>query len=110
VHAERIPRDDAVYLRLSGIVTDECTSDFDESLIDRSDYGRHVMLSLRDVILLNSSGIGMLLKLNRNIAQQGGKMVLLDVPANVRQVLQFMKLGNILPIAESEQKAREMLQ
>ena len=51
----------------------------------------------------------MLLKLNRSIKQEGGKMVLLDVPTGVRQVLQFMKLENLLPIAESEQKAQEML-
>jgi stage II sporulation protein AA (anti-sigma F factor antagonist) len=96
-------------LRFGGIVIDEGSQDLNASLLDASEYGRHILISLRNVTLLNSSGIGMLLKLRRAIHQQGGKMVLLDVPANVRQVIDFMKLGQILPIADSEQEAQEML-
>ena len=40
VHVERIARDDAIYLRLGGIVTDESTLEFDASLLDKSEYGR----------------------------------------------------------------------
>ena len=103
MHAERIARDDdAIYLRFGGVVTDENPPELDSSLLDPSEHGRHVLLSLRDVILLNSSGIGMLLSLSRSIKEQGGKMALLDVPPNVQQVLQFMKLGDLLPIADNE--------
>jgi anti-anti-sigma factor len=110
VHAERIARGgDTIYIRFGGIVTDEYRAELDPSLLDKSEYGRALLISLRDVILLNSSGIGMLLNLNRAMKEQGGKMILVDVPTGVRQVLQFMKLGEILRIADNEQKAEEML-
>jgi stage II sporulation protein AA (anti-sigma F factor antagonist) len=110
VRAERIPRGgDAIYLRLSGIVTDRNSNEFEPQLLDASEYGRHVLVSLRDVTLLNSSGIGMLLKAHREIQGQGGRLILLDLPANVRQVIDFMKLGKILQIADDEQMAQEML-
>jgi stage II sporulation protein AA (anti-sigma F factor antagonist) len=110
VHAQRIPRtDDAILLRFGGIVVDEGTQDLNSSLLDKSEYSRNILISMRDVTLLNSNGIGMLLKVRRAIQAQGGKMILLDVPVNVRQVIDFMKLGQILQIANSEQEARELL-
>jgi anti-anti-sigma regulatory factor len=110
VHVERIARDgDATYLRFGGIVTDDPRNDLDPGLVAPSDYGRGALLSLRDVTLLNSRGIGMLLKLNRAMKDAGGRMVLVDVPTSVQQVLRYMKLDDVLAIAGSEQEAEEML-
>jgi anti-anti-sigma factor len=110
VHVERIARDgNAIYVRFGGIVTDERQNELDSNVVAPSEYGGHAVLSLRDVILLNSRGIGMLLKLNRAMKDAGGRFVLVDVPVSVHQVLQYMKLDEVLRIARDEQEAEEML-
>jgi anti-anti-sigma factor len=110
VHVDRIAHDgDAIYLRFGGIVTDGHRDELDTNVMAPSQYGGRAMLSLRDVILLNSRGIGMLLKLNRAMKEAGGKMVLTEVPPSVQQVLQYMKLDEVLRIAGNEQEAEEML-
>ena len=103
MRVQRIDRDDGpIHLRFGGIVTDETSQESDSALLSSHEYGQQVLVSLRDVTLLNSSGIGMLLKMNRALHDQGGAMVVLDVPMSVRQVLDFMKLGKVLKIAENE--------
>jgi anti-anti-sigma factor len=110
VRVHRIARDEGpIYLRFGGIVTDESWHELDASLLSPDEYDQHVLVSLRDVTLLNSSGIGMLLKINRAMQTQGGMMILLDVPTAVRHVFDFMKLDKVLKIAENEQQAHEML-
>ncbi len=100
---------ETIVLRFSGILTDGNDQTLDVSLLDEHEYGRPILVSLRDVTLLNSSGIGMLLNLQRRVNQCGGKLVIQHVPAYVKSVLDFMKLGQMLRIAHSEQEAREML-
>jgi anti-anti-sigma factor len=111
VQVERIPRnDDQIQLRLAGVVVDDDRLLLDEQLLSCSHYNRHVLVSLRDVTLLNSQGIGLLLSVHRTLDASGGKMVLYEVPVHVRQVIDYMKLDHVLRIAGGQQQAEAMVQ
>lgn len=98
-----------VMLRLSGVVSDEREATPSFGVLEDQDYTRPLIVNLRDVTLLNSTGIGLLLSLNREAKEKGGKMVLMYVPSYVKQVLDYMRLGNVLMIAKNDQEASEML-
>jgi anti-anti-sigma factor len=110
VKVQRSETDDkTLLLRLTGVFSDERETKPDLGVLTSEDYARPLLVSLRDVTLLNSTGIGLLLNLNRQTKEHGGRLVLVNVPAYVRQVLDYMRLGNILLIAKTDQEASEML-
>lgn len=110
MRVERIESpNDAVILRFAGIVTDDSQRLLSPAELTEADFARRVLFCLRDVTLLNSTGIGFLLKLNKQVKDRGGKLILINLPPYVRQVIDFMKLAKVLSIAKSEAEAFEML-
>lgn len=101
--------DDAIVLRLAGVVVDDGRQVFDQAVLPDDDYARPIVVNLRDVTLLNSSGIGLLLRLQRSVKERGGKLVISNLSPQVRQAIDFMKLDKVLIIARDEQHAGEML-
>jgi anti-anti-sigma factor len=100
---------DTIELRFAGIIIDDAQAAAEGNYLNSADYGRRILFNLRDVRLLNSLGIGLLLQINRRVRTDGGKFVIFNVPPNVRQVINFMKLDQVLSIAASEHEAHEML-
>ena len=101
--------DGTMRIRLAGVVTDGRQTSLDDGGIGDSDYARPILVSFRDVTLLNSTGIGLLLQLNRRVRERGGQLVLHSLPPYIQQVISFMKLDKLLQIAKSEQEAHELL-
>ena len=99
----------AILLRLSGVVADIGQESLNANHFSEDDYANRILIGLRDVTLLNSTGIGFLLQLNRHVNRCGGQLVLHSLPPYVRQVIDFMKLDKVLRIAKGEQDARKML-
>ena len=67
-----------------------------------------VMLDMRQTTYIDSSAIGWLIGSHKAFKQQGGAMILHDVPASIRQMLDLLHVGKIVPIAKSAQDAREL--
>lgn len=101
--------DGAILVRLSGVVADVGQERLSISQFSEDDCAGPILIGLRDVTLLNSTGIGFLLQLNRQVKRLGGRLVLHSLPPYVRQVIDFMKLDKVLQIAKGEQDAHKML-
>ena len=106
--AQRIDEaDGCICIRLSGTVSDEGQS-LQTLGLEAGDLAQRILIDLQDVSLLNSSGIGLLLKLHRNASEQQGTVILHDVPRVAQQVLDFMKLSDILTIVNDRRDADEV--
>ena len=69
----------------------------------------HVVLDLERCDYGGSSALGMFLKMWKWVSSRGGKMVLCNVSANEREVLQVMKLDQLWTICDSRQAALDHL-
>jgi anti-anti-sigma factor len=67
-----------------------------------------VLLDLSKVGYINSTGISWLVLSHRRVEQGGGRLVLHSAQPFVRGVLDLMKLGTVLRLADDEPAARSL--
>jgi anti-anti-sigma factor len=65
-----------------------------------------VLLDLHTVGYIDSSAIGWLIGTQKAFREKGGSFAVYHVQPAVRQVLDLLKVGRVVPICESEQAAR----
>ena len=67
-----------------------------------------VLLDMKETTYVASSAIGWLIGSNKGFKQQGGALVIHDVPAAIKQMLDLLHVGKVIAIAPSAAEAREM--
>lgn len=77
-----------------------------ETLLGPGVYARRVVLGMRRVRFIDSSGVGWLVVSHRRFQKAGGRLVLHSLPASVLQTLQFVRAHAFVTIATSEAEAR----
>lgn len=70
----------------------------------------HVILSLKDLLFMDSSGLGVILGRYKQLKAKGGKMVVCDVNKSVYRLFELSGLFKILPIHENERLALTSLE
>ena len=70
----------------------------------------HVMLSLKDLLFMDSSGLGVILGRYKQMKARGGKMVVCDVNQSVYRLFELSGLFKILPIHDNERIALSSLE
>ncbi|MNI85677.1 Anti-sigma F factor antagonist [compost metagenome] len=80
-----------------------------EEAITRDDI-RHVVLSLKDLIFMDSSGLGVILGRYKQITSKGGKMVVCDTNPSVYRLFELSGLFKIISIQENERSAISSLE
>jgi anti-anti-sigma factor len=68
-----------------------------------------VIMNLEAVEMVNSAGIGALLKLMKQIQQQGGQMVLANVPPNLMRLFKTVGLDRLTHVSDNMNEARAYL-
>ncbi|HHX86847.1 MAG TPA: anti-sigma F factor antagonist [Firmicutes bacterium] len=68
---------------------------------------RNLVLNLKQVTFMDSSGVGVILGRYRLVEGRGGKMALCLIPAGVLKVLQISGVTKVIPFLDSEQQALE---
>jgi len=66
---------------------------------------RNILLNLGDVRHIDSAGIGELMSCYTSVNSQGGKLKLLNLNKNVRNLLQITRLYTIFEVEDDEQRA-----
>lgn len=69
---------------------------------------RDVILNLGQVTFVDSTGLGAILGRYKRIQQRQGLMILVDVPAPVRKLLEFSGIFKILPTRATEEEALKL--
>jgi anti-sigma F factor antagonist len=65
----------------------------------------HVVLSLKDLQFMDSSGLGVILGRYKLIKSRGGKMVVCDVHSGVKRLFELSGLFKIISFYETERSA-----
>ncbi|HZG85177.1 anti-sigma F factor antagonist [Paenibacillus sp.] len=69
----------------------------------------HLVLSLKDLSFMDSSGIGVILGRYKLITSRGGRMVVCDVSPAVRRLFDMSGLFKIVSIEQNEREALSSL-
>lgn len=69
----------------------------------------NVLISFEKVNFIDSTAIGWLISSNKQFRDAGGKMVIHTLQPSVRQVLDLLKVGKTVSIAENEPAARALV-
>ncbi|MFT3789115.1 MAG: STAS domain-containing protein [Tepidisphaeraceae bacterium] len=67
-----------------------------------------VLLDMKQTTYIDSSAIGWLIGSHKAFKAAGGVLVLHDIPATIRQMLDLLHVGKVIPITENAQAAREL--
>ncbi|MCC2686722.1 MAG: anti-sigma factor antagonist [Paenibacillaceae bacterium] len=100
-------RSKALIVRLKGELdhhTASTVKDRMEEAIKRSNC-RNVVLSMKDLVFMDSSGLGVILGRYKLIADLGGKMVVCDVNPAVYRLFQLSGMFKIVSMADNERSA-----
>lgn len=90
--------DDAMVIYMKGRLTFAERSDFRDLLLEDSIGCDHLVLDMRDLLFLDSSGLGMLLIANDQLTKKGMKLSIRGAHSQVAHVLRISQLSKIFPI------------
>ncbi len=95
---------DVTVVDVSGRITlGEGSSNLREGIRDMVAKGnKKILLNLADVSYIDSSGIGELVSGYTTVANQGGKLKLLNLTKRVRDLLQITKLYTVFDVFDDE--------
>ncbi len=71
----------------------------------RSTGAPNLVLNLRGLDFVDSTGLGAILGRMRQVTSGGGKLVLASVPPKVVSMLEMAGLASLMPVARSEEEA-----
>ena len=69
------------------------------------DHEKHIVLNLREVTFIDSTGLGMLVSLHKLQVEQGQHMVLCEVSDQVRLLLELTRLNLVFDIYDKQTSA-----
>lgn len=108
-----IERDGFVKLIIDGNIT---ATDFSadgknpiEGLLGPSWTTFRVLLDIGAVTYIDSSAIGWLIGTSKAFKEGGGGLAVYKIQPTVRQVLDLLKVGKVVPLCENEHDARELI-
>lgn len=103
----------ALIVRLKGEL-DHHTAEFVKARMEEAiEKGEHsnIVLSMKDLSFMDSSGLGVILGRYKQISQKkGGKMVVCDVHPSVYRLFEMSGMFKILSIQENERSAVSSLE
>ncbi|MBQ7454973.1 MAG: anti-sigma factor antagonist [Clostridia bacterium] len=96
---------DVLLVRLTGEL-DQCSAsgirrDLD-ALLDDSRV-RHLVLDLREMPFMDSSGLGVILGRYRTLQLRGGSVSLMHLSPQVKRVYDLSGMGQIIPVIEEKE-------
>ena len=107
---ESIEKDGIVKIATSGNITG---ADLDatgpnpvEHILGKNWTQSRVLLNMEETQFIDSSAIGWLIGTSKQLKDGGGVMVMYNVQPSVRQVLDMLRVGRVVPLVEDEAAAK----
>jgi stage II sporulation protein AA (anti-sigma F factor antagonist) len=95
---------------LSGFLDAGAVSRMESQFMQLMPVGGHgVIVDLAGVEYCGSLGIRMLLSAAKLVEQRGGRMVLSSPQAQMRQLIEHVRLGHMIPVAPTLEDAQSLL-
>lgn len=107
-----IERDGLVKIATQGNIT---SADIDatgpnplEPILGKNWHQSRVLLDMADTQYIDSSAIGWLIGSSKQLKDGGGTLVVYGIQPGVRQVLDLLKVGRVVPLVEDEEAAKQV--
>lgn len=71
--------------------------------------GKHIILDLSETNIIDSSGIGIVIRMEKELSSQGRKIILANCSRTVEKIIYMCRLNSIIQLAPSVKKAMEIL-
>ena len=105
-------KDDLIKLATRGNITSDAVAAGSvnplEPLLGTDWATNRVLLDMGDTGYIDSSAIGWLIGTHKSFKSKGGAIVLHSLQPSVKQVLDLLKVGRVVPMVDDEQAAREV--
>lgn len=92
-------------IRVTGRLDARTSPQLMERCVAARDGGRNLVLNLRNVSFLSSSGIGSLLVLSEEFRERGNTMSLAETSPTVREAIELLNLQAFITLHATEQDA-----
>ena len=93
------PQENTVVVEIKGKVTIGYDAKMRDTILEALDAGaQNVLLNMRDVSKIDSSGVGELVAAHNNIRDRGGRLLLVGLSERLAAVLQITNLLGVLEI------------
>jgi len=101
----------ALVVRLSGELDHHSAQTVKATLEEAIERGRvnHIVLSLKDLSFMDSSGLGVILGRYKQISNRGGKMVVCDINQAVYRLFELSGMFKIIQVEDDERSALSRL-
>lgn len=97
-----------ILLDIEGDIDIYSSNDLKDAILDQIDYGKNkIIVSLKDVTYIDSSGIGVLITTLSKLKKINGDMIIIHVYDSVRKVFELTKLTSFFKIMKSEDEAKK---
>ena len=83
---------------------------FDQVFQEKSHFSPNIVIDLGAVVIMNSLGINLLLKLDSQAKVLGGKAIFANTTSKVNQLIKLTKLDTVFTIAPDINQALEYFQ
>lgn len=104
------PQQNTVVLEIAGKVTIGYDAKMRDAIAGALEDGaQNILLNMRNVSRIDSSGIGELVAAHNNVTGRGGRLLLVGLPARLASVLQITNLLGILELYSTPEEALEAL-
>jgi anti-anti-sigma factor len=107
-----IEKDGTIRVATEGNIT---TTDFEsggknplEKTVGATWFSTKVLLNMEKTDYIDSSAIGWLISCHKSFKDGGGTLIVHSVQPSVKQILDVLKIGRVVPIAKDEADARAM--
>ncbi len=102
-----VRKKDVLLVRLTGEL-DQCSAsgirrDLDQMLLDPR--VRHLVIDLKDMPFMDSSGLGVILGRYRMLRERGGTVSLMHLSPQVKRVYDLSGMARIIPVVEEKEAA-----
>jgi len=107
-----IEKDGTIRVATDGNIT---TSDFGaggkdplEALLGATWFTTKVLMNMEKTDYIDSSAIGWLIGCHKKFKDGGGALIVHSVQPSVKQILDVLKIGRVVPLVKDEAEARAM--
>lgn len=108
MHLQMETKDRCLFVRLTGEIDLAVADSLRESLeneLDQNPGIKNLVVNLKQVAYIDSSGLGVLLGRYKRVNREGGKMFIVGASPQVRKIVDMSGLFNIMQECTSETEA-----
>ena len=104
-------KENYILATLQGEVTLGCTAEVKEKLKEYAELHKqyHILVDMRDVAFIDSSGLGVMVAWFKMCNQEQGKLIFCGLNNHVSRIIGYAKLDKIFNIAESIEEGEAIL-